>query len=318
MQFHKFGWLVVRWENFLLNGRQLWQDVLNNPDDKNHEQKVYGLDYSPSNVNIHYLLKNNPEYKINNLNRLKNYSKKIFEEFSALQYRQLSEFFGALGIILFGFGLFFLIKLKKRLEFSIIIIFLVFVSFPPLLHGLYHRRIAIIIPIFLMVEGLGISFLLNYFKEVLPQNGFGLFVRSNLKISVIIIILLFTSYPLLNSLMDPAINKEYHPSDFKGAISSLKSDKSNLNILRATISTRKGYFSYFAEENYIMIPYADYNKLVNYCKLNKINYLFLEHRFLSEYPFMKKFNERNTPEFRLIYRQKSSFGDVNEVYRFKM
>ncbi len=45
---------------FAINGRQAWAVILNNPDGKSYEEKIYGLDYSQDQINIWYI-QENPE-----------------------------------------------------------------------------------------------------------------------------------------------------------------------------------------------------------------------------------------------------------------
>ena len=38
-----------------INGRQVWVQILNNPDGKSYEEKIYGLDYSKDQINLLFL-----------------------------------------------------------------------------------------------------------------------------------------------------------------------------------------------------------------------------------------------------------------------
>lgn len=310
-------WLVSsKMGKFALNGRQVWQDVLHNPDGKSEEQKIYGLDYSPKDINISYLQKHSAKYNLESSESIKHYAVNIFREFGKLQYNLIGEFFGTLGIILFGFGLFSLIKNKKYFELLILTTFLIFIVFPPLLHGVIERRLFVMIPIFLLIEGVGISFLLDTFKEAGFLNKRKIINETTVMLLTMIIVLIFSSSQFAKAMRHPTVNEEYNPEDYVKCISVLEQNKNERGIKTARIASRKGYLSYLADETQVPIPFADFNKLRTYCELNKINYVFLEYQRIQEFPFLENFKSGDTQGFTIIFSGLNSEGEKLELYAF--
>lgn len=65
------------------------------------------------------------------------------------------------------------------------------------------------------------------------------------------------------------------------------------------------------------MPYTDYAGLVKYCDLNQVDFVFLEHRKIKKFPFLKAFLKEHVPlEFSLLYKGADALGYNIELYRF--
>jgi hypothetical protein len=83
------------------------------------------------------------------------------------------------------------------------------------------------------------------------------------------------------------------------------------------VVSRKGYFPYFTGIDYISTPFADYSKFVEYVKLNKIEFVFLEHQTLRDFPFMERFLNNDTPEFIRLASKLDFTGHKLELYKLR-
>lgn len=112
-------------------------------------------------------------------------------------------------------------------------------------------------------------------------------------------------------------NAEYGRADFD-QLKSIASDIRHSELRQPIkLAARKGYLAYFSGSEGVALPYSDYQGLVRYLSLNDVNLVFLEHRQLDGYPFVRNFvTKKVEPEFTLLYSGFDSFGQKLEVYKF--
>jgi hypothetical protein len=127
---------------------------------------------------------------------------------------------------------------------------------------------------------------------------------------------LFSASWLNDALRHPSKNNEYNYKILLEPIEILKNDIEVNNIASPKIVARKSYFSFYAGINNISTPYTDYKQLINYIILNNVDYLFLEYDHLRNYPFIKDFDEKNSPDFILLYNSSENEKNKIALYRF--
>ncbi len=309
---HKMG-------TFAINGRQAWMAILNSPDGKSYEQKLYGLDYSPKEVNLNYISGHPEVYK-----QLKSsvdpidLGKKFVRNFTELYRYQLSAFIGALGLMFFGFGLLSLIRTGKYYETFLVLAFLSVTLLPVLLHDVEMRHIAVIGPLMMLIGGVGIVYLS---EVILDMNSYYAgrfpFLKKGLPFLFLVVLLVCFVSPFWKSIQSPTSNREYSPEDFKEPLAIIKKENETNQSKTTRIAVRKGYFTYMADTTPIPLPYTDYDGLVRYCYLNGVDYIFLEYNVIREYPFLERFKKRETPDFQLLYASDNSVENHIELYRLK-
>ncbi len=168
------------------------------------------------------------------------------------------------------------------------------------MHNVVIRHIAVIVPVMMLIQGIGVSFLYDQLKQSFQTHLYAKFL--------IIALLSFhfiagTAIPFVKkNIYRQYNNTEYSIDILKEPIKIVnefvKSEKSKL----VTIAARKTYLAYYADAKYINIPYTTYEKLVKYCEFNNIDFLFLQHRMISSYPFLKEFLKSQPPShFSLLY-----------------
>jgi hypothetical protein len=104
-------------------------------------------------------------------------------------------------------------------------------------------------------------------------------------------------------------------ANYQESVSLIKNIEKNDIKRKPIISSRHSHISYFADGDFVFLPYTDYDGLVRYSILNDVDFLFLQYRYISEYPFLNRFIENNTPEFVKILEKMDSQGKKIELYR---
>ena len=301
---------------FALNGRQVWMAMLKNPDGKSYEEKKHGLDYSPKEVNIAYLESHPEAYKkLESSESISSIVSLFMAEVSKLSEYQLSTLLGAVILIFFGIGLYSLLYEQKTFELVIILLFIIIELVPPALHNVALRHISMVGPIMILIAGLGIVFIFNEtIKQISNEKIFKLLKR--LLLFFILTFIISVSITQIRSVIkNPTSNSDYSPEDYLKPIQIIKQDIKFHNIKDPIVVLRKFYFTYMAGLQELRIPFTNYKGLVNYCRLNSVDYLFLNYHDVESYPFLKEFKENNRPDFKLLYRSPSK---VPEIELFKI
>ena len=307
-----------------MNGRQTWEVILHEPGSKSYEERIRGLDYGYTQINREYLHEH-PEA----LGRLVSqagygatltaYAKGIYANLGTLWDRHLGSMLGPLGLVFFTFGLWEVYRRGGIAQVSAVLAFLGLGVSAPLAHdeGLVSlRHFAVIGPLCMLIEGASGS---SRSHRRSPASGVGpasapassppgSWYSPSARGLV----------PLCRLMLLPdRHNGEYRPADFS-VPARLMHDITTRELRRpARIAARKGYFTYFSDSERIVVPYADYEKLVNYLAQNRADSLFLEHREIKGYPFLARFAEGHTgAELERLYQGQDAAGNTLELYRF--
>ena len=302
---------------FSINGRQVWSIVYNKPDGKSYWEKFYGLDYSPSEVNIAYLQTNSKV--VDSLSKdiqIKRYIRTFMDQFKLFYQERLGILVGPLGLMFFGFGLLALYGMERRYEIFLILAFISFNLIAPLMYTSHLRVLSVIVPIFLVVEGIGIGFIGQNIYESCKQKTYKKYI-----IPLFILLLIICSWVFVlrdETLNPPKSYPEYSPQDLQEPIKIIKEIERNELHRPPKIVAQLNYISYYGGGEGIRLPFTSYEKLVKYCELNNADFLYLHYGFGSSYPFMSSFiQKRGIDDFILLYRAKDSyFGKEIELYRF--
>lgn len=314
---------IIRVSNELggiaLNGRQVWQLVMHENDGRSYDEKIRGLDYSSKEVNLTYLMKHPEERaKYQESSSIYNYSTNTIIQLKDFFRHKIFVLFGKIEILLIIIGIFVLFLKKHRFLMLLINPMLIIVFIPPLLHDVDIRHILIIVPLLIFLISFAIFTLSNILsytvKNYLPTVPF-----KNIKIFTVYLILgvlIIFKFPLVKeTIITPFKNNEYSKSEILSAADVLSSfgEKGKSH----KIVSKKTYLPFYAKATYIPFPYAPYNKLVEYCKQNNADYLFMDYRNMKKYEILPKFLKNDVPEFELIYSSKGDFDKKIEIYKFK-
>jgi hypothetical protein len=304
---------------FAINGRQAWMTILNNPDGKSFEEKIYGLDFSSKTVNLDYILNHPGALSQYNVDKNIKYYLGILKNFSfnlnRLYQRNLGILIGPIGISFFVLGLLALLSSGRPFESFLVSAFIAVALVAPLLYNVAIRHIAIIAPVLFTMEGLGIVYLYRWVR----RRQHSRFLMGFFFIPLCLFH--FTagmSYPLLTRFSRPLeVNSEYRPDELREPVRVIKHIEKNKLLRSPNIAARKNYLAYYAGGNPFPTPYTTYEGLARYCHINNIDFLYLQHRLLRDYPFLAIFSGSNSaPHFSLLHQSKDHCGGNIELYRF--
>jgi Dolichyl-phosphate-mannose-protein mannosyltransferase len=304
-----------------LNGREVWSLILHNPDGKSYEEKLFGLTYSEKEINLEYIQKHPEAQKSISHNIFGNIKKYIFDiakEYDLLYQKQIGILIGPFGLIFFTLGFEVLYRRGNYFELFIISAFIVFNLIPPLMHNVAMRHIAIVGPVMLLLEGIGIAHISGILSEKIGYRH----IKYILSFFFIIIVVGSSAIPLRN-IYDT--NREFdlyeryddYPGSYQEAAEIIKEYSRKELGKYPRILSRKTYIAYYAEGEWVSMPYTDYKGLVKYAKLNNVDFLYLSDRFISSYPFFETFRgSKTTPDFLLVHETSDPKHGLNQLYRF--
>ncbi len=306
---------------FAINGRQVWTLLLHSDIGSSYEEKIYGLNFKPDTINISYL-KENPEHlgvmakkQKDFYEYLKTYRRTIYQNAYDLYHTKIPILIGLFPFVFFVFGLLSLYQSRKKFEIVLILSFIFMGFFAPLLHNVVIRHILIVAPIILMVAGIGVQYLGNLLQDRKMKGR----IRPYILLVIFVLLMIAGWSPMLRNVFSPATyNREYSFSELKDPIAIIKRECTSPGGVPA-IAARKGYLAYFVgTDKYLPLPYADYNALVTYSALNEIDFLYLKHSLIENYPFLDTFeSEGYKGDFERLYRGLDAQGKPVELYRLK-
>lgn len=303
---------------FVLNGRQVHQIVLGSSKGNSEHEKFFGLDYSPEQTNFQYLRKHPEELrKLDSNTSLIDYSKRFVLKFNNLYHDRLGAMIGPFGLFLFGLGLLSLFESRQRFEIFLILTFIAFNLLPDLItpqvvNRVVIRHIAIIIPIIAITEGIGISYLSNRLLKNL--NSFS-FADKIIPYSILFILLSMSAWPIYRTFKPPIYNSEYSPAEIIEPIRFIKEYFKKKSIKDPLIASERSYISYFSGTRHIYLPYTDYQGLVKFCYLNKVDIIYLKYKRIKNHPFVEAFTKKTAhPDFHLIYGTVDAYGEKIQIF----
>jgi len=305
---HKIG-------SFAINGRQLWSLYLSLPDGKSNNEKIFGLDFKPDQINILYI-KSNPKVLYQHQHKTSpiKYVKTVIIEFNKFYQVQLGIIIGPLILIFFGFGILSLYQSGHTFEVFLILTFIIFNMLAPLLHNVIIRHIIVITPIFFLISGIGI---VNTTHIVLRGYDNYSLLKKILPLLFFMTILAAWAFPLYKTFNPPHCSGEYSPIELAEPIKIIKTLERNELRRKPIITAQRRFLTYFAGGDHLYLPFTDYKGLVRYCSLNNVDFLYLNHRRVKEYPFFNTFHQHQpNANFSSIYNGIDCKGGKVELYRF--
>ncbi|MCK5013090.1 MAG: glycosyltransferase family 39 protein [Candidatus Omnitrophica bacterium] len=301
---------------FAINGRQVWTLILKNNDQKSYHEKILGLDYSSKRINLGYV-QSHPEAidELSAKTEIKSFVKNSLHEFDTLYQKNLGILIGPLGIIFFALGLLALFQGGCRSECFIFLAFIASALVAPLIHNVTIRHIAVIAPLIMLIEGVGIAYLTNVITEDKAPRHYGQVLVP--AVSLCAVIGAFCM-PLKTIYLDqPKYNFDYNPATVKRLAGHLNQYAREASMEAPKIVSRKGNLAFYAKMEGFPIPYTTYEKFIRYCGLNEIDFMFFEHRLLKKYPFYQEWISREQKEgLTLLYREIDDFNKPIELFYF--
>ncbi|MDZ7344453.1 MAG: glycosyltransferase family 39 protein [candidate division KSB1 bacterium] len=305
---------------FAINGRQAWELILNRADGKSYEEKIYGLDYSPKQLNLDYI-QSNPEIlrQFESSISVSRLAKTVARNVNDLSQQRLGELLGPVVLIFFVIGVLGVVSQRKFYEALLIFAFVGITLIAPLIHdhNLPIRNIAVIAPLMMLVAGGGMLYLPRLLLSLIGKDGETEGARKAFAFGCLSLLMLSNTYALRQTFRPPTSNFEYSPESFKQPLTIINQQRQLNPGQTPKIVLRKAYFSYMAGAQVFFIPFTDYQRFVRYCWLNEIDYLFLQDHLVAKFPFFERF-QTDPEEFECLYRGVDELGNLMRLYRFKM
>jgi len=307
-------WFVsTKTGHFSLSSRQGWLQLLNNPDGKSYDEKLFALDFSPSQINVFYL-QDHPEIldRYTSQVKLKNHLYVFLSHFDEVYQRLLGALIGPLGFVFLGMGLLALYHSEHRFEAGVVLVFIVISLIPPLLYKVQMRYIAITAPLTMLVEGIGIG----YLSRSLTRQNTGS-KQALLSLALVFVVSAPFVFSLRAALFPPGGDFQYRPAELKEPAGVVKEiSKTQLKRTPVIVARHLG-LAYLSEGTAVVMPYTDYASLVKYCDLNHVDFLYLEYGKIGSFPFLRTFAKGEAgKEFTLVYKATDVAGRDIELYRF--
>lgn len=302
-----------------VNGRQVWQVILNQPDEQPYERRIYGLDHSPSVINLFYI-QSHPELARQMATRMvaSDVLGKALEHVRRFFLEVLPRLLGPLGLLLMVLGLPLLWRLARG-DALLALGFGAASLAAPLAHDLDPRHLAVSLPLLALCQGAGWAWLLGRVRGDGADPGPGGPDRRRLVGAVLALLLaLGLSAGLRADLAaalrpDPA-EQDYSWADQEQLLAALAAAGWPAPAPELRLVARQGFLSLDAGGQEVHLPFTDYPGLLRYCRLHRAQVLFLEHAMLAKYPFLARFQAGDTPEFRRFLRYQSPSHGLMELY----
>jgi len=310
------SWASYNMNTFALDGRQVWTYLLNKPGDATPAERIYGLDYSDRITNAVYLKQNPGELYTGARTDLRSlvteYSQRIRININDLYRNSLPEMLGIVILIFFSLGIVKLYKAGRIFEIIFVLIFIATGLLAPILHNVVVRHILVIAPIIVVVAGIGLYSSMSY---ILFEMKIGKLYRYLLTALIFGLILSVWVTSLPAALNRPAVNSDYDPLALQKIAAKLKNEsESERDII---FSAQKRYLQLYSDAQIFFAPFTDYEGLVNFLELNNVNYLFLNHYDVRNYPFLEQFLlEEYDSNFLLIKEMTDGNGQQLSLYKF--
>jgi hypothetical protein len=229
---------------------------------------------------------------------------------------KLNDALGPLGLLFFSAGLFALFRFAKWQDGFLVSAFIVLNLVGPVLYQVQIRYIAVVIPLMMLVEGIGVVYLAEAVGALWKRRR-----RPERALCFVFLTVLIAAWtlPLYWFYAAPkTFNSEYTPESLREPARIVRSIVQKELFRPPIVSARKGYFIHLADAEPVAFPYTNIEGLMSFCELNKVDFLFVEYRHCGTYPFLETLANGNPPpEFVLLHRGSDAFGQRLELYRFQ-
>lgn len=303
----------AKMNQFALNGRTVWAQILQSPDPGSFDEKIYGLDHSPHEINLTYLQRH-PEAASRSSSglSLSHQTETVLRNIDTMYALRIGPMGGSLLITFFFFGLVSLYKRRLYFEAAYMLLFAAAAIAPGILTDPKPRALAAALPLIAGLSGVGIAFVSGELGSVLRRR----WAARYLPVVFLGVLLLLWLVPFLGIyLKERRANVEYSLDDL-APLQTIVADISDRELRgTARITARKQYLAYLSNSEFSPLPFTDYAGLLEYVRGNDVDLLYLQYRYAGEFPFMEDIaNDRHLRDWRLLYEGTDSGGLPLELY----
>lgn len=304
-----------------LNGRIAWELLENSDIGRSGEEKQYGLHFRKDETNISFARRNYQEAK-----RLlqgseqeaprTNYVKRAYKNTVAIIRLIAKQQLGKIGSALALLGAIVLFISGRKIETLLILLFAASNLAGPLLHAddVYTRHVIGVIPALVLFQAIGAVYLARLVARKIPVR----YLNRDVVVAVIVFAsVLFAARPLYRAVLKPpAANYEYSVEEIRRPVEIISEVAKRELGRQPVVTARKNYIAYYSGAQTVYLPYAEYGELVQYLRLNNVDFLYLSYDLIDDYPFLRKFEQgRDLQDFNLLFEGANARGGKIQLYR---
>ena len=309
-------WDVSRKMNGLaINGRQAWSVVLGeNLTGLARDARRAGLDYSPSKINVEAAW-SDPALRARLGRRGSsplNYARIAVRNLDEFDHEIIGRTAGPVILICFAYGMLALVRRGRRFPVFAIGGFIAAALFAPMLQHLLTRHVLVVLPVMLIVAGIGT---VELGRTFVPPTGSSRRWARAIVLGVCGIWLLTEVRRIEAVLHPPAYNKEYNPAELVEPARLVRTMSADTgNDLR--IVARRPYLAFAVGGSTINVPFSSLSGLLRYIRLNDADFLFIEQSQIAAWPFLQELAARDSvPGLERVYSKLTETNGRLELYR---
>jgi hypothetical protein len=324
-----------------INGRQVWIALRAAPvGGDSPDSKLWGLDFRPDQVNIRYLKQNArelsdlPKADEPSAGLVRNFAVTLIDNLRDLHNRRMVELFGLPVVVLAVLGLLLLYESGRRFELVLVLLVVAWGLAAPLLHNVVIRHIAVIAPLLLLIAGIGADSLAR-----MLSRGPARMTPWMIPLGAVALALAAWAHPLRAALTPAQQNRYENPAALEDPVRIVRriaEEKPRRTVMpirrgradppgppirkdgrQAAVASMSPFLSYYTEARFFILPWTDYRGLVNYCRLNHVDVLYLLDIGVA-YPFLTDFeSDAWQADFSLLHSFEDASGRRMRLYRVK-
>ena len=295
----------------MLNGRQVWSEVMTAPGAASYDQRIYGLDYDSVETNMQYALQH-PEVLGEHDTGVHpgQYLRLAFWNTRDLLERHLGELVGTVALVLAGAGVAGLVRERRFRTLVLFGVLLAAMLSVPMLHEFSLRHIVVAAPLLLLLAGRGIDELM---VGLFAGRQWRLAPAGGALLTAAVVLTWVPEYRDLTTTGD--CNAQYCAPALTRPAALIRAARARGDS--SGVAARRTYLAYTAGAPESIVPYAGVDGLRRFLRWHRAGYLLLYGNELSGYPFFPAFAGSQPPGgFRLVYRGQDRMGRPLRLYRF--
>jgi 4-amino-4-deoxy-L-arabinose transferase-like glycosyltransferase len=309
---------------FALNGRQAWTIILSARNGQSEEQRLQGLDYSPTMTNLRHLQRTPAD--LANLDAtvpLKARVDRITGNLDILQRQSLPQLFGLPLLVFVPVGLLFLLRTGQGAAAFILAGFAILAFVGPVMHNTVPRHILASAPPLILLAALGALGTGRELARLADASRWRGWPVPALLLGLTVVIVSFNARPLwkmatspdkTNPSADPYSDRALY-ARFLPMLKTACASNPNEKLL-----VRKRYIATLSGCERLMMPYATLEQLLRYAAGNGATLMFVESQWDSKRPFYRDLVDaaKADADLELLARDELPDGRRQFLYRLHL
>ncbi len=273
--------------DFSLNGRFVRSEIRAIPGEYSHDDRLFGLWFDPEVRNLEYLYEH-PEtrqklaQRVEPLDNLQRHLSISRSNIQVLHDTQLVRLVGLPVIVFLVIGLLSLVRAGRHTDTIASAGLLAILLVAPIYHLITLRHLLVIVPLVCALAGIGIIDASRMIARSFGSRHAAAAAVAALGLTAAIAL---PTLEISKHIRQPDdVNHEYDHDSLQHVARMIEGFALQSGQ-KPTIMTRKNYVAYFSDSVPEGYPFADLSGLLRYIDGRNIDLLFVEEKFLEDYPF---------------------------------